>query len=300
MQDYDDFDSDPPGQGPWVQRLMHWAGALVSVALIVGLAIWGYRLAVRDVTGVPVLRALEGPMRVVPADPGGELAAHQGLAVNTIAAEGEAAPPPDRLVLAPRPIDLTAEDMPPAELRVEEAMASAVDAALAEVGAQLQASDGAPAFADPLAEEAGDRAEEIEEPAAPVETAAETPAPAESALLAGPRPLPRPERALAQAAAVAPPAQVLDIDPDTLAPGTRLVQLGAFDDAAAARQEWDRLMARFAPYLAGKGRVIQAAESGGRTFYRLRAHGFADEADARRFCSALLAEEAACIPVLVR
>ena len=46
--------------------------------------------------------------------------------------------------------------------------------------------------------------------------------------------------------------------------------------------------------------VVQSAQSGGRTFYRLRAHGFAGEDDARRFCAALLAENAACIPVAQR
>ena len=43
--------------------------------------------------------------------------------------------------------------------------------------------------------------------------------------------------------------------------------------------------------------VLQPAESGGRTFYRLRAHGFDDEDDARRFCSAFVAQNATCIPV---
>jgi hypothetical protein len=43
--------------------------------------------------------------------------------------------------------------------------------------------------------------------------------------------------------------------------------------------------------------VIEAAQSGGRTFYRLRAHGFATDEDARRFCAALKAEETDCIPV---
>jgi hypothetical protein len=50
----------------------------------------------------------------------------------------------------------------------------------------------------------------------------------------------------------------------------------------------------------GKSRVIQKAQSGGRTFYRLRVAGFDDISDARRFCSALLAEKAACIPVKMR
>ena len=79
--------------------------------------------------------------------------------------------------------------------------------------------------------------------------------------------------------------------------GTRLSQLGAFDSPEVARKEWDRLSARFGDYMDGKQRVIQKAQSGGRTFYRLRAIGFADLNDARRFCSALVAERADCIPV---
>ena len=50
----------------------------------------------------------------------------------------------------------------------------------------------------------------------------------------------------------------------------------------------------------GKERLIQQAESGGQPFFRLRATGFEDMADARRFCSALVAEDAACIPVVVQ
>jgi hypothetical protein len=74
------------------------------------------------------------------------------------------------------------------------------------------------------------------------------------------------------------------------------VQLGAFDTAQDARSEWDKIAARFGTLLEGKRRVIQEATSGGRTFYRLRVHGFDDVASARRFCAALLAEQANCIP----
>ncbi|MFC6583994.1 hypothetical protein [Sulfitobacter aestuariivivens] len=86
------------------------AGALVSLALVVGIGIWGYKLLVRDVSGIPVVRAAEGDMRVRPEDPGGQLAQNQGLSVNAVAAEGAAAAPADQLRLAPRPVDLTAED----------------------------------------------------------------------------------------------------------------------------------------------------------------------------------------------
>ncbi|MDZ4134747.1 MAG: SPOR domain-containing protein, partial [Paracoccaceae bacterium] len=99
---------------------------------------------------------------------------------------------------------------------------------------------------------------------------------------------------------IAPMIAVTEMDPATLTIGTRLVQLGAYDDVATARKEWDKLAGQFGELLSGKARVVQSAQSGGRTFFRLRAHGFADEDDARRFCSALLAENAACIPVAVR
>jgi len=76
------------------------------------------------------------------------------------------------------------------------------------------------------------------------------------------------------------------------------VQLGAFDSAEVAGREWERLGTKFGEYMDGKERVIQRAESGGRVFYRLRAMGFGDLSDSRRFCAALVAERADCIPVV--
>ena len=109
---YDTFvDEAEPLPAPHrVKRLTNGAGAAISVALILGLAVWGYQIAVRDARGVPVVQALEGPMRIAPEKPGGEQMAHQGLAVNNVAAEGEVAAPADRLTLAPRPVELTDGD----------------------------------------------------------------------------------------------------------------------------------------------------------------------------------------------
>jgi hypothetical protein len=67
-----------------------------------------------------------------------------------------------------------------------------------------------------------------------------------------------------------------------------------------AAAQWAVLQGRFGAAMDGKTRVIQAATSGGKTFYRLRAQGFGDLSDARRFCAALVAEGADCIPVVVR
>jgi hypothetical protein len=112
----------------------------------------------------------------------------------------------------------------------------------------------------------------------------------------------RPASAPAVVIPVSAPAKatVTDVDPTSVPAGTRLVQLGAFDSAEVARSQWDKIEGRFGDFLQGKSRIVQKANSGGRTFYRLRAMGFSDLSDARRFCSALLAENADCIPVVTR
>ena len=101
------------GSGPkTLTTLTNIAGAVVSLALVAGIGVWGYKLLVRDVTGIPVVRAIEGEIRVRPDEPGGELARHQGLSVNVVAAEGSAGRPADQLRLAPRQMELQDEDQP--------------------------------------------------------------------------------------------------------------------------------------------------------------------------------------------
>ncbi|MEL6884732.1 MAG: SPOR domain-containing protein [Pseudomonadota bacterium] len=302
-----------------LKNLTNMAGAAVSLALIAGVAVWGYKLVVRDVSGIPVVRAAAGEMRVRPEDPGGQLAVNTGLAVNEVAAAGRAAAPADRLVLAPRPVDLTDEDQPmtrqsvaPVQQPAPLDVAASLDAPLPEVDvvAALQAG----AVDDLVAQlvEGVDTIEAEEETnAAPVLAAMTAPAPAEpepAVVVTGPGPKlsQRPKLRPSTAPAVVVPAvatatdTVRDLDASALPAGTRLVQLGAFDSAEVARAEWDKMQARFGDYLTGKDRVVQKAQSGGRTFYRLRAHGFEDLSDARRFCSALVAEGADCIPVVTR
>ncbi|WGV16919.1 SPOR domain-containing protein [Fuscovulum ytuae] len=311
--DYDDFDpgeesgwSDHAPHGGRMAQIVHLAGAVCSVALVIGLAYWGYRVAVRDANGVPVVRALEGPMRIAPKDPGGEVADHQGLAVNTVAALGVAAPPPDRLVLAPRPVDLSLEDAP--GLALAGAMPSADEASVTPVSAAPVALPVAAVA--PLAE-----AEENlgPDPDAVAQALAEalaeplpeaTPAAAETTASGQIRPRPRPtspgqaDLAVEQVAlTTSAPPPAAEIDPAAIPAGTRLVQLGAFDTAEEARAEWAKLGNQFGPLFLGKALVVQAAESGGRTFFRLRAHGFADETEARGFCTEMLSQNASCIPV---
>jgi hypothetical protein len=171
------------------ERYLRIGGALCSVALVAGFGIWGYKLAVRDVLGVPVIQALDGPMRIAP--------------------EGA-------ITVSPRP------------------------------------------RSRPLAGE--------------VASAGVPVAPADISGLP-------------------------EVDPATITVGTRLVQFGTFNTADEARAEWVRLQAGFGELMTEKGLVLQPATSGGRTFFRLRATGFEDEDDARRFCAAFVAQQVTCIPV---
>ena len=111
---FEDFgDAAPALHAGQTQRLINLVGGATSVALILGLAVWGYRLAVRDVNGIPVIHAMEGPMRMAPDDPGGQIADNLGLTVNHVAADALGQTPSDNLVLAPRPVTLSPQDVAP-------------------------------------------------------------------------------------------------------------------------------------------------------------------------------------------
>ncbi|MES2667861.1 MAG: SPOR domain-containing protein [Pseudomonadota bacterium] len=361
--EYDEFDGYSAPRPGRYQRVINLAGAATSLALVIGLGIWGYKLAVRDVTGVPVVRAALEPMRIAPENPGGTVADYQGLSVNDIAAEGTAAPPPDRLVLAPRPVELSLEDgagltaappLDPAASGAAEAAAEAA-AALPVAPAETEAILGAPdvtapvaptetapvaefatdavtdavtdpvadssindavtaALAEALADGSPDLSDltEPEPDAAPDGAVTRSPLPRRRGgdVASGPTPgvqqAPPAAAETAVAAETAPAepatatAATAEVDAATLTAGTRLVQLGAFDSADQAREEWGRLQGQFGALLTGKSLVVEPATSGGSTFYRLRALGFESEDDARRLCAALMPDHDNCIPVTQR
>lgn len=263
--------------------IINLAGAALSLALMSGAVVWGYQLLMRDVSGIPVIEAEAGPMRIQPDEPGGQTASNQGLAVNAVAAEGTAARPADRIALAPPPIDLS---------EISLAKFENEGAAGEDQETLVMAVYETPA-ADPMAEEGMDISEAEAEDSA-----------AKGGLDRSLRPRirpatfspPQPQAAISASTE----AETQSVEISEVAPGTRLAQLGAYESAEIAAQEWGRMSKQFGEYLDGKERVIQKAESGGKTFYRLRVKGFADLSDARRFCSALVAESADCIPVTTR
>lgn len=311
--------TDGPGPGRPAQlsqrlvALTRYGAAGLSLAVMAGVVVWGYGIVMRDVNGIPVVRAMDGPMRVAPDDPGGTVAPHIGLAVNAVVAVGEAAPPEDRLVLAPGDAGLAPEDL---EAPVDTSTMEAAPAGVAApaVPDRPMTADEVLALADMISAGVDPLSEAAPGVDAPVGLSVEGEAISDTARFTViPREVPGVWRALrpvarpagpataapaTEAAAAAPPAR--EVDPATIAAGTALVQLGAYDTADLAAAEWGRLAERLPQFMGGKARVVQEASSGGRAFFRLRAMGFADLDDARRFCAALTAENVACIPVVVR
>ena len=283
--------------------LVNYVGAIVSCALIVGVGVWGYKLVVRDVSGIPVVRAMAGEMRVLPTSPGGE-----------VSAVGEASAPEDSVALAPAMAGLADEDVVTLlSTGVEEVSAIVPSVAPEiEVKVPLNATQivAAPLSTDDILA----LANQIAGRTLPLAPIADVTVVAPRLSLAGQamvtpvvaknvpgvsvslRPMLRPTFTPVVAA-----AEVQSLVTTTaFALGTNLVQIGAFPKAENAATEWTRLQGRFGDVMGGKARVIQAATSGGKTFYRLRAQGFSELGDARRFCAALVAEDTGCIPVVVR
>jgi len=323
------FDGGVHAHASTTGQTVHYLGAAAALAIFAGIGVWSYDLIKRDVSGIPVVRAVEGDMRVLPENPGGEIALHTGLSVNEVAAEGEAAELSERLVLAPATPDLADEDLvisPTAE-EGEVAPLELVEETAVPVVADAGAAPTLSIEAEPMRPEvrqitnAADLqalAAELAEGVEPLgEVAAGTDAPpvlrvdgADTVQVIATtvpgvtkslRPVVRPgspvAAAIAAATNIAPPAAP---DPVAIAAGTNLVQLGAFPTEADADAAWTVLKAQFGDFMVNKDPVILAADSGGSTFYRLRAMGFDDLTDARRFCAALEAGAADCIPVVVR
>lgn len=347
-----DFSAGPDGAnaGFGAGKYVNVAAAAISVALIGGVGVWGYKLLMRDVTGIPVVRAMAGEMRVSPNNPGGEIANHIGLSVNSVPGEGGAAEPEDQLVLAPSSVNLQAEDLEvtftsdaeagevvaTSEPEVADPLAampatlsSADDVEAEQVSATATAVDPSTpltaedvlALADQIAAGANPMTELAEGQDVPIEVAVngvnvdpniipDAVPGVRRSLRPTQRPANRPVAAAVVptssttatpvAATAAPQEIVGEVTTTPIPVGTKLVQLGAFDSADIAATEWARMTQRFPDFFDGKEQVIQQAMSGGRTFYRLRAIGFEDLSDARRFCAAMSAEGADCIPVVVR
>jgi hypothetical protein len=295
---------EPNSQAASIGLVAQILSAVLSITLAISISVWAYKLVVRDVSGIPVISASNEPMRVAPENPGGMATAHQGLSVNEVAEEVVSIDP-EQVTLAPRPVALIPDDLPPKDL--SETMELTTQDTILNPSTETDMAALANKISkDALSPEGDEKVIEVvtlpkngiqdalREALKSNDAVADISSGTMSISL---RPRKRPSDAGVTTVAV---NVVRDIELEDLAVGTALVQLGAFDSDNVARTVWLRLRQKFPSFMTNRGRVIQRATSGGKVFYRLRAEGFEDLDDARRFCALLVASNADCIPVTVR
>lgn len=287
----DSQESAPLGVTGAVAVAMRWIGAVASVSLVVGIIYWGFLLGQRDATDVPVIRAMEGNARIVPADPQGTQADNQGLSVNEVLAETTPTAVDTNTTLAPASQTVTAEDetmsalVPVAAAPIQNATPIVVDAAtlMVEINPVVEPSVAPDGMTMPVrrpdnflqADPISDAIEGLLQELIPEEgdTSSETPE------------LPRPTPKFGN--------PLLD-------PGAALIQLGAFNSLEDAGDVWIEYQSEHGDLLANTQRYIEPIESGGRLLYRLRAAGFDGLDQTRALCAALDARGVDCISVTVQ
>ena len=291
-----------------IKNVIYLGGAAVSLGLIAGAVYWAVTMTQRDVSKIPVVAARAEPMRIAPENPGGQAADHMDLTVSRVAAT-ETPQSVESVVVSSMPPDLDDTDVPQAELiAAQESQASFTEQektvldmnALADAmtqGVEPLSALPQPSAIPNIVQGNIDDALRL----ALSDQATSGPLVVDGLVQVSLRPKARP--ALQQAKVIAAAAPADAVSPNPTAPkvvvGSALVQLGAFDTSQAAQDEWDQLAAALTAVIGDRKPVIEQANSGGRPFYRLRAAGFQDLADARRFCSAV-ASKTDCIPVLAR
>lgn len=279
-----------------VRLALNWVGAVASVALVIGLVYWVFQLGTRNPNEIPIIRAMEGPSRTQPDNPGGKQANHQGLAVNAVQSEGVAEKTAETVVLAPKQQSLTQEDVTHQELaKVQPVLRPklAEEPAIEEIVVAEVQPEITPTVQDPS----------LIIESIVVESESTIISSSEFAPMKSSIPRNRPtdlNNRIEAATAIAAQAADTTTGVASVPRGTRLVQLGAYDSEVIAGKEWDKMIAKHRDLMEGRTQLIQVAESGGRKFYRLRAMGFDTVEDSRNLCSALLARGTPCIPVSAR
>ncbi len=289
--------------GGMVKLGIRWAGAIMSVGLVLGIVYWAFLLGQRDASELPVIRAMAGDARITPDDPGGTQADHQGLAVNEVLGETTPTAVSTDTALAPDAQSLTSED---------ESMANL--------------GNTAPAVrAEPVRVDASSLLVEI----LPTETTPEptpTPEPVDITPSVAADGMSLPIRRPPSFSTNNPVSNFIDglvnealpEEGDTsfeteelprpeplygnvqLDPGDVLIQLGAYESVEDADIAWIVYNQFHGDLLGDLKRYIEPVEAGGRVLYRLRASGLNDLNESRALCAALDARDVDCISATVQ
>ncbi|MGE4218329.1 MAG: SPOR domain-containing protein [Alphaproteobacteria bacterium] len=262
--------------------------ALAGVA-IVGFAIivwYAYSTGVREgsETAAPLLRP-DGPVKVMPENPGGMEVPHQDKTVfNRIDEQGESGTEVERLLPPPE-----TPRAPPGELAVGPGVTPPDSPGRIPMPAVPQLPSQDPALADVR------RVPVPQQPAPPVRLTPETPPAAPAQPQAQ---VPAPAAPAAQRPAVSTPTPPPAPPAQTATAGTFRIQIGAVKSDAAARQQWQNVSQKNRDILANVAPIVERADLGEKgIFYRIQGGGFETRAAAQSTCDALKSRNVGCFVV---
>jgi hypothetical protein len=287
-----------------LNMIFYWTGAALSLSLLVGALVWSYQLIIRDINQIPIVRAQLGPLRVAPDDPGGLTAANQGLSVTQLAVS-EKPLLSNEIRLAPEAEILNAEHL--VSQVTQKVKSNKDDGAFEIKEVKAENSINLLEVSNEIGVDTNSKDEVVSSQAVFSQKKIEIENAVSRALaisdfsaasLTSLRPKIRPISSRRND--INTENQVANNEPIYNLPlGSAVVQLGAFESKNLAKSEWQRFENLLGSILISKKMIVQKAESGGKTFYRLRASGFDDISDARQFCTAI-SDKVACIPVVTR
>ncbi|NPD66412.1 SPOR domain-containing protein [Lichenicola cladoniae] len=256
----------PKGMDPGTKLLALFAGGIGALLVVV---VGGWSLVGHHETGIPIVDAPAGPVRIKPIDPGGmQLSGVQNLTQSNGSAASGLAPGPE--TAQPQALQAQVD----AARQADAAPAPAVAPAKAPAIQAAPPSDTASPAASASAEPAVAAPSEGKSATAPDAAAAPAGSDAEDQEPVAPTPAERP---------AAPPPQ-----------HGMAVQLAAVETQAAAQSEWARLSRRAPSLFAHRTPVIIPFSHGGKNFFRLRTAGFGTATEATSFCSHAKALGIAC------
>ncbi|MCH8835441.1 MAG: SPOR domain-containing protein [Proteobacteria bacterium] len=254
----------------------------------------GTQFLTGDGSGIPLIKADKGPVKVRPISPGGmEVPDRDKLVYDRMQGNGER-PRVERLLPAPEtPLPPPGRDLP----RQMEAAAPAPDSAK-----DLAAAAPAPDSAKDLAAVAPAAGPVTPPPAKAGTSRAPTVGSGPSAAPGSAAATPTVEEVLAAVrppSAPSPPAPKTPAKGAGKAPPAYRVQLAAVRSLERAQGEWDRLRRKNTDLLGKLALSVVKADLGPKkgVFYRLRAGPLADEAAARALCAKLASRKVGCLIV---
>ncbi len=277
-------DRKPAGRGrlkirSWLMYFLYFA-VVFAAGTGAGWYYVGTQFLTGDDSGIPLIMADKGPVKVRPISPGGmEVPDRDKLVYDRMQGNGER-PRVERLLPAPE------TPLPPPSRELPKQVETAAPAPESAKELATVAPAAGPA-APPPAKAGTSRAPPVHTgPSAPPESAAATPTVEEVLAAVPPPPAP------------SPPAPKTPAKGAGKAPAYR-VQLAAVRSLERAQGEWDRLRRKNTDLLGKLALSVVRADLGPKkgVFYRLRAGPLADEAAARALCTKLASRKVGCLIV---